>query len=109
MAEEYSIVYMFYNFFIHSSVDGYLGYFHGLAIVNSAAVNSGISSVQLLSHVQLFATPWTAARQAFLSFTISQSLLKFMSIELLMPSNHLILLPSPFPFSFNLSQHQDLF
>ena len=42
MAEEYSIVYMFYNFFIHSSVDGYLGYFHGLAIVNSAAVNSGI-------------------------------------------------------------------
>ena len=49
------------------------------------------------------AIPWTAARQAFLSFTISQSLLKFMSIELLMPSNHLILywplllLPSIFP------------
>ena len=45
--------------------------------------------VQLLSHVWLFATPWTAARQAFLS--ISQSLLKLMSIESVMPSNHLIL------------------
>ena len=42
--------------------------------------------VQSLSHVQLFATPWAAARQASLSFTISRSLLKFMSIELVMPS-----------------------
>ena len=47
--------------------------------------------VQLLSLVQLFMTPWTAARQASLSFTISQSLLKLMSIESVMPSNHLIL------------------
>ena len=47
--------------------------------------------VQLLSCVQLFVTPWTAACQASLSFTISQSLLKLMSIELVMPSNHLIL------------------
>ena len=47
--------------------------------------------VQSLSHVPLFATPQTAARQASLSFTVSQSLLKLMSIELLMPSNHLIL------------------
>ena len=60
------------------------------------------SSVQF-SHVRLFATPWTAARQAFLSFTNSQSLLKLMPIELVMPSNHLILchplllLPSIFP------------
>ena len=46
---------------------------------------------QLLSRVLLFATPWTAARQASLSFTISQTLLKLMSIELVMPSNHLIL------------------
>ena len=46
--------------------------------------------VQLLSCVQLFATPWIVARQAFLSFTISRSLLKFMSIESVMPSNHLI-------------------
>ena len=53
--------------------------------------------VQLLSHVQLFATPWVyhgctpAACQASLSFTISQSLLKLMSVESMMPSNHLIL------------------
>ena len=60
-------------------------------------------SIQLLSHVQLFATPWTAACQASLSIFNSQSLLKFMSIESVMPSNHLILchplllLPSIFP------------
>ena len=47
--------------------------------------------VQWLSHVWLFSTPWTAASQASLSFTISQSFLKLMSIELMMPSNHLIL------------------
>ena len=58
---------------------------------------------QSLSCVLLFATPWTAAHQASLSFTISQSLLKLMSIESMMPSNHLILccplllLPSIFP------------
>ena len=62
-----------------------------------------ISSVQSLSRVQLFATPWTAAFQASLSFTISRSSLKLTSIELVMPSNHLILdhhlllLPSIFP------------
>ena len=50
-----------------------------------------ISSVQSLSCVQLFVTPWTAARQASLSFTNSQSLLKLMSIESVMPSNHHIL------------------
>ena len=47
--------------------------------------------VQLLSHVQLFATPYTAAGQTSLFFTLSQNLLKLMSIELVMPSNHLIL------------------
>ena len=63
----------------------------------------GFSSVQSLSCVWLFATPWTAARQAFLSITNSQSLPKLMSIESVMPSNHLILchpllfLPSIFP------------
>ena len=51
----------------------------------------GISSVQLLSRVQLFTTPWIVAHQAFLSFTISQSLLELMSIESVMQSNHLIL------------------
>ena len=49
------------------------------------------SSVQLLSRVRLFATPWTAARQASLSITNSQSLFKLTSIELVIPSNHLIL------------------
>ena len=67
------------------------------------AAHSAIFVVQWLSQVRLFATPWTAARQASLSFTISQSLLKLMSIELVTPSNHLILccpfifLPSIFP------------
>ena len=56
------------------------------------------STVQLLSCVWLFATPWTAARQASLSITNSQRLLKLMSIELVMPSNHLIL-SSVVPFS----------
>ena len=51
--------------------------------------------VQLLSHIQLFVTPWTTACQTSLSFTIYLNLLKVMSIESVMPSNHLILL---FPF-----------
>ena len=67
------------------------------------------SSVQSLSRVQLFATPWTAARQVSLSITKSQSLLKLMSIELVMPFNHLILCFSPSPPAFNFSQYQDLF
>ena len=50
-----------------------------------------LSSVQSLSHVLLFATPWTVAHQSSLSITNSCSLLKLMSIELVMPSNHLIL------------------
>ena len=59
--------------------------------------------IQLLSHVWLFVTSWTASRQAPLTFAIYWSLLKFMSIKLMMPSNHLILchllllLPSIFP------------
>ena len=66
------------------------------------------SSVQLLSRVQIFVTPWTAACQASLSITNSQSLLKLMSIESVMPSNHLIL-SAPSPPAFNLSHHHDLF
>ena len=54
--------------------------------------------IQSLSHVRFFATPWTAARQASLSFTISWSLLKLLSIESVMPSNHLILCPPLFLF-----------
>ena len=61
---------------------------------------SFVASVQSLSPVQLFVTPWTAACQASLSITKSRSLLKFMSIELVMPSNHLILChPLLFPHS----------
>ena len=66
-------------------------------------LQEGISSVQSLSHVQLFVTPWTAAHQASLSITNSWNLLKLMSIELVMPSSHLILCrplllpPSIFP------------
>ena len=65
--------------------------------------NSVFVVFQSLSHVQLFATPWTAALQASLSFTMSRSLLKLISIESVMPSNHLnlchplLLLPSIFP------------
>ena len=71
---------------------------HGLIYLPTS-----VSSVQSLSHVQLFATPRTAVHQASLSITNSWSLLKLMSIESVMPSNHLILchplllLPSIFP------------
>ena len=73
---------------------------HALSVFPLVAV---FRSVQSLSHVQLFATPWTALHQASLSITNSQSLLKLMSIESVMPSNHFILchplflLPSIFP------------
>ena len=53
--------------------------------------NSQAVVVQLLSHIRLFVTRWSAAHQASLSFNISQSLLKVKSIELVMKSNHLIL------------------
>ena len=74
-----------------------------LCIYNSASQQSGIIVVQLLSHVWLYATPWTAARQPSLFFTISRSLLKLMPIESVMLSNYLVLrcplllLPSIFP------------
>ena len=70
---------MYHIFFIYFSINGHLGCFHVFI------------SVQSLSHVRLFATPWNTARQASLSITNSWSLLKVMSIELVMPSNHLIL------------------
>ena len=72
-------------------------------ILSFSSVSVQFSSVQSLSHVRIFATPWTAARQASLSITNSRSLRKLMSIELVMPSNNLILchsfllLPSIFP------------
>ena len=81
----------------------------------SLTILSVVVVVQLLSRVLHFATPWTAAGQYALSFTISQSLLKLMSIESVIPSNHLVLchplllLPSVFPsvgvFSNELALH----
>ena len=65
-------------------------------------MNHYFSSLHSLSHIQFFVTPWTVARQASLSITNSQSLLKLMSIESVMPSNHRVfccplLLPAIFP------------
>ena len=65
--------------------------------------------VQPLRHIQLVAAPWTTACQVSLSFTIPQSLLKLMSIESVMPSNHLVLCCPFAPPAFNLSQHQGFF
>ena len=73
------------------------------------------SSVQLLSHIQLFATPWTAACQASLSITNTWSLLKLMSTESVMPSSHLILCcplllsPSIFPIIWVFSNESGLY
>ena len=83
-----------------------------LCLTLTAASRAGEAAAlaQLLSHVRLSATPWTISHQASLSFTISQSLLKLMSTESVMPSSHLILChPSPSPPTLNLSQHQGLF
>ena len=69
----------------------------------------GVIVVQLLNRVWLFVTPWTAAHQSSLSSTVSQSLLKFMSVESVVPSNHLILCcpfsscPQSFPASGSFS------
>jgi len=71
-------------------------------------LQNSLSSVQLLSHVQPFVIPWNAACQASLSITNSRSLRKLMSIESMMPSNHLSL-SSPSPPTFSTSQHQGLF
>ena len=81
-------------------------------LVNNPPAMWEFSSVQSLSHVQLFVTPQTAARQASLSITKSWSLLKLMSIESVMPSNHLILCrplllclqPSPASGSFQMTE-----
>ena len=79
------------------------GGFFTASTIWEAPKRGQFSSVQLLSHVQLSATAWTAAHQASLSITNSQNLLKLMSIESVMPSNHLflcrllLLSPSIFP------------
>ena len=92
-------IYMKYNLW-SSVIDFFL---LRLMFLRFVCVMVSISSVQLLSRVRLFVTLWTAACQASLSITNSRSLRKLMSIELVMPSNHLILcrsllfLPSIFP------------
>ena len=65
--------------------------------------------VHLPSRIWLFATPWTTARQAPLSFIISQRLLRFLPFELVIPSNHLELCLPHSPFTFSLSEYQSLF
>ena len=83
-----------------------------LMIVKSDSNNYYLVSIcmrlWLFSCVCLFVTPWTAAHQASLSFTISQNLLKLMSIESMMPSNWLILSSPSLP-ALSHSQHQGLF
>ena len=102
---------MFPSSFTHNSDDSHFS--HSYTIIDSSIwltilimkvkLDCQFSSVQSLSHVWLFVTLWTAARQASLSITNSQSLLKLTSAESVMPSNHLILcrpcllLPSVFP------------
>ena len=86
---------------LHFTVQHFYSRFHWGTEPNS--LSNAFSSVQSLSRVQLFATLWTAARQASLSVINCRSFLKLMSIESVMPSNHLILccplllLPSIFP------------
>jgi len=84
--------------------------FYQASLLGSREGKFGPDSVQSLSHVQLFVTPWTAARRASLSIPNSQSLLKLTSIhpvgDAIQPSH---LLSSPSPPAFNLSQHQGLF
>ena len=72
-------------------------------------MSAAFSSVQLLSRIWFFATPWIAACQASLSITNSRSLLKLMPIELVMPSSHLILCRPLLLLPPNPSQHQGLF
>ena len=81
---------------MHISYISYVPEILLLGICSKAPVFKFLGAIQKLllfslSHIQIFMTPWTAAHQASLSFTISLSLFKFMSIELARPSNHLIL------------------
>ena len=90
---------------------GNFHYIQNLKIILEHAYVSSIFLlfVQLLSHIQLFATPWTAECQASLTSIVFWSLFKFMSIEWVMLSNHLILCCPFLLFACNLSQHQHLF
>ena len=101
--ESYSTCYLFYFIFNWKKIT--LQYCDGF-YYTSAWISHQFSSVQSLSCVWLFVTPWTAACQASLSITNSQSLLRLMFIESMMPSNHLILCLQSLPVSgsFPMSQ-----
>ena len=93
---------IFFHLFVLSSISFTKSY--SFSHISVLLLQLGfVVAIQLLHGVWLFVTPWTAAHQASLSFTISQNLLKFLSIESVMPLNHLILchllplLPSIFP------------
>ena len=100
-AQEEKIFHYFHC--ISLMIHKFLKYFISVSLQSNSSPIIVVVAVQSLSSVQLFATPWTAACQAFLSGTNSWSFLKLMSIDLVMPSNHLILcrplllLPSIFP------------
>ena len=96
----------FLNFDVYIFVKGASHYNHENSLFNSICVE--FSSAQLLSCIWLFATPWTAARQAALSITKSQSLPKLMSIESGMPSSNLILCHPLLLLPPNISQHWGL-
>ena len=129
MAEYSSIVHIYHIFFIHLFIEEHLGYFHILTIVNNASVNLEVHislwisvliwgdknlEVELLSmgwwllssHVWLSVTPWTAACQPSLSFTISRSLLKFLLIwvgDVIQPISSSVTSFSSCPQSFQAS------
>ena len=96
------------NLFIFSrSLGTFPNIFIKASLLKLIALLRSISSVQLLIHVQLFGTPRTAACQASLSITNSRSLPKLMSIELVIPSNHLILChPLPLPPRHRITKNQ---
>ena len=100
--------YLFFFIFLTCFVAVYFHCFWIFILLNNYATIYAAVVVQLLSRVQLFATPWTAALQASVSFTSSQSLLKFMSIELMMLPN-ISSSATPSYFFFDLSQHQGPF
>ena len=130
MAEYSSIVHIYHIFFIHLFIEEHLGYFHILTIVNNASVNLEVHislwisvliwgdknlEVELLSmgwwllssHVWLSVTPWTAACQPSLSFTISRSLLKFLLIwvgDVIQPISSSVTSFSSCPQSFPASE-----
>ena len=97
---------MFFHLFVLSSISFTKSY--GFSDTSVLLLQLGFVVILLLHCVWLFATPWTAAHQASLSFIISQNLLKFLSIESVMHST-VSSSSSPSPPALNLSQNQGLF